>query len=136
MTRIALIALLLTGCNTTEHKPAPAWTCPGPCGNDCRCANPRDCDSKTCSTKPPPYPLPVDRDGYAEAYDAVERGQRVTLSIGITGGDYHTDAVPGVAPGVYDCSLEAGRPVMRPQSRPVMSWPVASPCANGRCPNR
>jgi hypothetical protein len=91
-----------------------------------------------------PAPLPsvtrLGSLGYPAAVAAVARGEQITLAIGVPApsGAYHTDSVQGVAPGVYDCRLEGGRPLMRLRSS-VQQWLAPAPaplpsCGPGGCP--
>lgn len=92
---------------------------------DCVCKD-GDCPSK-CAVS-----------NYAAVYARVQRGERVTVTVGPGGFN-----LAGVAPGTYDCYLDAsGRQMM--QARQVVQVVTAAVpvgygfpqqnCPNGRCP--
>lgn len=71
-------------------------------------------------------------NSYATARALVLSGKTVVLHVGVPGGEYRVDSLPGVAPGVYDCYPEAGRPLMRLRSAVVETIrPVAQPIFQG-----
>ncbi len=110
-----------------DVKILPAsWNCPGGCKTgDCRCVDSKNCHAGKCGTD------------YSAACAAVARGERVTLHVGVVGGQFHVDSLPNIAPGVWMCALEGGKPVMRPvvsqQASPVQASPVISGCPGGQC---
>jgi subtilisin len=84
-----------------------------------------------------PAAAPLD---YHAAVAAVESGRAITLVVGgqKIAGAYYVDALEGIAPGVYDCRLEAGKPTMRqrivnalPRYQPV---PLSGYLPSGGCP--
>ena len=121
-------------------------TCPAGVCVDCRCVDETKCRSGECPASSP-APLP----GYAACCEAVSRGEMVTLSVGVNGGTYHVDTLPGFEPGVYTCWRANGRHLMErrisdrglrefnritdsfPPAPSVGSFP-ASPCPGGVCP--
>lgn len=74
---------------------------------------------------------------YTEAWDQVNAGYTVTLSVGVpTEADCQVDALAGVEPGVYRCFLgQDGRPKMEPIRKPVATaFPVWNTFVPWDCP--
>lgn len=77
---------------------------------DCNCKD-GDCPNKCAVTS------------YRDLYARVERGERITATVGAGGVD-----VPGMTPGVYDCFLVNGRPHMQQVVHTAFA-PVSQPVA-------
>lgn len=78
---------------------------------------------------PPPIVRPAEPKGFPAVYnaavEAVTAGKAVVLVVG--GGDaadatHCCPSFPAVADGVYDCTLESGKPVMRKRVPKVVPY--------------
>lgn len=98
-----------------------------------------------------PNVMGTNKRDYPAAVKAVARGEQITLAIGVPAptGAYYADRVesltPGKfeSPGVYDCKIENGQPIMRLRGAvarwiaptpPTPQYTPAPACGPGGCP--
>lgn len=70
---------------------------------------------------PAAYVAKVEARDYDACLAAVKAGTRCTLAVGVTDrADYATQALPGIAPGVYDCWLDGVPKMKRREPQPIL----------------